>query len=65
MKLSKNKYKELRKSALVLAGELGTMAELTEELDACLAYDKACEMLDAIDSIGLRLKYITSDDTGY
>lgn len=65
MKLTKAKYKDLRESALKIAGELGTLAEINESTNEIRAYDKSCEMLDSIDEIGFKLGYLDIETCEY
>ena len=61
MKLTKAKFKDIRDNAYKMAGELGTLAEIGDCWGSGQAYNKSCDMLDAIDEIGYRLGYLDAE----
>lgn len=63
--MTRAKYKALRDKLYKSMGELGTMAENeTSSYDhahLAEAYARGCEMLDAVDALGVSLGYIDPD----
>ncbi len=55
--LKKDEYFQLRNELYNAVGELGTLAE-KYEYDLFNAYDSGCNMLDYIDDLGYKLKYL-------
>ena len=61
MLMSKDKFKKLHDDANKLAGELGTLAERTDDKGLAKAYDKSCQTLDAVEDIGERMGYLNNE----
>lgn len=59
--MTKTVYLSIRTTAYKQVGELGTRAELWNIPELNAAYDKACQSLDAIDALGIRLGYLDAE----